>query len=597
MAIKRLHYFNGLFMKEADFTDEQEYHLEMRRRHNRHLHRAGIAHGLGVTPGVNQVTVDAGLAIDSQGREIVLEAPQVLTINDTGVIGVSYREEMTDVAEETEFAKEKRWTESPDFTRTEGPDVVVLARVSEIAADGTVKLDPAFRPTYSGPAVLGDLTVGHDLTVNGNLTVQGTTTTVSTERMQGNVELGNEDGDTVTVKGSLRTGHSSGRLQIDAATDVKGNLSVTGAAAIQGHVTLGNANTDQVTIEGALRTGHSSGKLQVQSGMDLAGPLSITAAGTTLDVSHDAVVKGKLGVGTAAPEATLHVDGGNWNVTSTEGDLKVGDANFRVKIGIAKGGGGAGDVRIRAQGGTNRMMLGGGTSDDLTIQNGKVGVGTITPGETLDVNGRVQAGKATIGPWPANAAYAFFGTNGLPQNDAKNYALLQDAAGSDAGRTYLNSPVDIRFRIGNADKMILANNGHLSVTGDLTAGNMFGGGGFRIAAGETPQDNTNWQVYSANGIYVDVDTSRAGFTQTPLYLASLGGSSNHWAAVGVSSIYSPTSKKFRVYVRWADGNALTPAQAKSMKWHVQWLGVQIAPQFVVLPIGVALGTSIIGRIG
>lgn len=597
MAIKRLHYFNGLFMKEADFTDEQAYHLEMRRRHNRHLHRPGIAHGLAVTPGINQVTVDAGLAIDSQGREIVLEAPQVLTINDTGVIGVSYREEMTDVAEETEFAKEKRWTESPDFTRAEGPDVVVLARVSEIAGDGTVTLDPTFRPAYCAPAALGDLTVGRDLTVNGNLTVQGTTTTVSTERMQGNVELGNEDGDTVTLKGSLRTGHSSGRLQIDAATDVNGNLSVTGSTAIRGHVTLGNANTDQVRIEGTVQTGHSSGKLQVQSGMDLAGPLSITAAGTSLDVSHDAVVKGQLGVGTASPGATLHVDGGNWNVSSTEGDLKVGDANVRLKIGVAKGGGGAGDVRIRAQGGTNRMMLGGGTSDDLTIQNGKVGIGTITPGETLDVNGRVQAGKATIGPWPANASYVFVGTNALPQNDSKNYALLQDAAGSGTGRTYLNSPVDIRFRIGNADKMMLRNNGNVSINEDLTAGNLFGGGGFRIAAGETPQNNTDWKVYSSKGIYVDVDTSGAGFTQTPLYLASLGGTSQHWAAVGVSSIYSPTSKKFRVYIRWADGNNLTPQQAKNMKWHVQWLGVQIAPQFVVVPIGVTLGDTVIGRIG
>ena len=35
MSIKRLHYFDRQFLVEADFTDEQQYHLDMRRRLNR----------------------------------------------------------------------------------------------------------------------------------------------------------------------------------------------------------------------------------------------------------------------------------------------------------------------------------------------------------------------------------------------------------------------------------------------------------------------------------------------------------------------------------------------------------------------------------
>jgi len=37
---------------------------------------------------------------------------------------------------------------------------------------------------------------------------------------------------------------------------------------------------------------------------------------------------------------------------------------------------------------------------------------------------------------------------------------------------------------------------------------------------------------------------------------------------------SPTPTGFRVYVRWSDGSALTPAQANSLQWHINWLGVE-----------------------
>ena len=50
MAMKRIKYFNGLFLKEQDFITEQNYHLGMRRRHNKRLHTPGIAYGLKVTP-------------------------------------------------------------------------------------------------------------------------------------------------------------------------------------------------------------------------------------------------------------------------------------------------------------------------------------------------------------------------------------------------------------------------------------------------------------------------------------------------------------------------------------------------------------------
>lgn len=109
----------------------------------------------------------------------------------------------------------------------------------------------------------------------------------------------------------------------------------------------------------------------------LAGPLSVD---TMLGI----------GLGATPPSTTLHVAGGNWDPNASEGDVKVGDATFRLKIGVATGGAGAGDVRLRAQGGTNRMMLGTAIADVLTLSGSNVGINTTTPGAALDVNGNLK---------------------------------------------------------------------------------------------------------------------------------------------------------------------------------------------------------------
>lgn len=97
----------------------------------------------------------------------------------------------------------------------------------------------------------------------------------------------------------------------------------------------------------------------------------------------------------------------------------------------------------------------------------------------------------------------------------------------------------------------------------------------KIGSGSTPSGSTNWQQYPGGaGVFVDVDTSAAGFKTTPVYLTSIGGSTSHWATTGATSIYFPKPTGFRIYVRWNDGAPLTPATANSYGWHINWMGIE-----------------------
>ena len=82
----------------------------------------------------------------------------------------------------------------------------------------------------------------------------------------------------------------------------------------------------------------------------------------------------------------------------------------------------------------------------------------------VETDGRLRVGQLMVGPWPANpAGYGFVGVNSLDQTQAGNYALLQ-GTGSDNGTTYVNSPTSVRLRIGNGDRLVVANDGTIAIS-------------------------------------------------------------------------------------------------------------------------------------
>ncbi len=114
--IKRMKYETGLFMTEEEFKVEQEYHMRMRRLHNRHLHTAGIVWGLDLVPDVGTYRVDIhpGMALDVYAdladseeisREILVAQKTTLDLSSSGYspgdeiyIWLHYREEEADVS-------------------------------------------------------------------------------------------------------------------------------------------------------------------------------------------------------------------------------------------------------------------------------------------------------------------------------------------------------------------------------------------------------------------------------------------------------------------------------------------------------------------
>src|SRR6478609_5372660 len=165
---KRRRFFDGQFLVDQDFVDEQKYHLDRQRRHQRLLHVIGICEGLEVrSAALNTVSVGPGTAIDADGRTLALAAAVTVdlpaaTFNGKSDVGVhlAYQELSTDEQKGQGSADDTRWLERPVVVRllpgepwTGATPLVPLAQLA-LDGRGSVTVDVTNRQ-YAGVRLPG----------------------------------------------------------------------------------------------------------------------------------------------------------------------------------------------------------------------------------------------------------------------------------------------------------------------------------------------------------------------------------------------------------------------------------------------------------
>merc|ERR1739838_432709 len=91
----------------------------------------------------------------------------------------------------------------------------------------------------------------------------------------------------------------------------------------------------------------------------------------------------------------------------------------------------------------------------------------------------------------------------------------------------------------------------------------------RLCALSTVRGRTQWKIMTKKGhMYVDVDMKKCGFTKKPTIVTAIEGDSNHFTAMGVSSIQIPTKDRFRLYVASSFAK-----DANSYNWNIDMMAV------------------------
>lgn len=413
-TVKRLNYYDHQFLRAPDFTDEQSYHLNMRRLHNSSLHTWGIVQGLGVTATSGgtgtAVTVSAGFALDSTGRELVLPADQNLELGGqaagtTLFITITYNEQQSDPTTEAGGPGNTRITELPNlsFSPTAPADnstTLILARVPRTATGlGTIDLSNRKQ---------AGVVLGSDLTVN-------TLTLKKDGVAQANWPV-------LSCSGANQAALANSNLNLDAQREIFFTDNGQIRSFDQNHKIAFNRSQNLLEL-------YEFGDVRVLTGSGLTEKFRIQAGGN-------------VGIGTAAPKEQLHVEAGsvylngesNGVIVDAQGSERVGFMKYPGKEGMLIGDSQlATPVRLgRFTGGTIKSPT--KISEDLVINStGNVGVGTSAPTASMEVLGTSWNQHLKL----TNTAEAGAGP-GIFFNAAKrNWAILATNTTAGAGEQNL----------------------------------------------------------------------------------------------------------------------------------------------------------------
>ena len=296
-------------------------------------------------------------------------------------------------------------------------------------------------------------------------------------------------------------------------------------------------------------TGATNGLGLVGGAIGLGGTLT---QATTIDQdSHDLLLtgSGNLGLGTSSPGQRLEVAGSVY--ANGEGTGFLTDVGSSAHVGLLKYSGHAGGIwRTTAQdfevGRVNVTALPGAptsfTTDFYISGSGKVGIGTTSPGATLEVRTADASANLLVGKTDATAGAVYFGNTGHGVKRA--YSGTNDVGlYTTGGNLYLaaNGPI--------ASQFVLTNDGRVGVglgTGTPTARlEVDGSGGTPTTYTYGPNLNTSAAAVltaSSSDPYEPVTNVRDGNTST--YWSNVTGSP---LPAWIQLDFGSTPRKLRQY--------------------------------------------------
>ena len=344
---KRVRFFDGQFLQDQDFVDEQKYNVGWQNQHHRSLHVAGVAEGLTMYKANNatQLQVNKGIAIDADGRQIIL-------IKRSGIIDlplgnswlyIVYHQVPDDLPSTSQGVEEEtRWRDEPYiFTHVgdgplgiddtyQGPDwngyletadgpppPVLLAKIT-VANDGTITTDESVR-RYSGLRLPGPGTAAPTLRTDtsGNVGLWLVNNNDEIERLtvtpEGRLGLGTTAPDAALEINNTLTATSTAKtlvgLKISPTYDSNGKTDVKqyGLLVESGFVGIGTPNpATNLEVRGVSRAGTSAGNYTEISHGGSHGYVNKVGTGR-LDFRHNGTNKmvltptGDLGIGMDLP--------------------------------------------------------------------------------------------------------------------------------------------------------------------------------------------------------------------------------------------------------------------------------------------------------
>jgi hypothetical protein len=230
---------------------------------------------------------------------------------------------------------------------------------------------------------------------------------------------------------------------------------------------------------------------------------------------------GNVGIGLNSPKTKLHVVGGDSSTSFTTAAISLGftsTGDYPHFIHTRHAGVAAGNcLDFYTCDGSINGTYPANAVHGMTIENGKVGIGTTAPSSKLHVylnpannytTEKVQFGNSFFGNGVSGYSFMWMGSISTPLTLSNlNYVLASDGSG-----TILNSPSTsgITFQVGGSNRWSLPNTGHLLAATDNS---------YDIGASGA---NRPRNVYVANNVTVGNTLSVAICDVTAIRLASNG---------------------------------------------------------------------------